>query len=84
MPDQVNLKGLLDLGLGSEQAVKLLEPLHADEASQANLQCNGGAVGVRTSIAGGLTPLDLPLGSVGDQMSTALGDCVHQGVEDDD
>ena len=43
-----------------------MEPLHAEEASRANLQCDGGVAGTRTGITEGLVPLGLPLGSVGD------------------
>ena len=50
-----------------KQSVELLEPLHAKEASRADLQCDDvGEVGVRTGISEVLVPLDLPLGSNGD------------------
>ena len=50
-----------------EQSVELLEPLHAKEASRADLQCDDvGVVGVRTGIAEVLVLLDLPLHSIGD------------------
>ena len=49
-----------------EQSVELLKPLHAEEASRPDLQCDDvGVVGVRTGIFEVLVPLDLPLGSNG-------------------
>ena len=50
-----------------KQSIELLEPLHAKEASRADLQCDDvGVVGVRRGISEVLVPLDLPLGSNGD------------------
>ena len=58
MPDPVNLKWLPVFGLGMEKSVELLEPLHAKEASWANLQCDDvSVVGVRTGISEVLIPL---------------------------
>ena len=70
-----------------KQSVELLEPLHAKEASRANLQCDVGAVGVRTGISEVLVPLDLPLSSNGDiglERHSQLHQVDGGGTPDDD